>query len=347
MVDWLAAYSWRLIVIGIVVLAGLWLLRRLAPVVVPLVIAVFLTRLLVPVSNWLRRHRWRPGLAALASMLALLALLIGLGALIVPSLADEADTLAPTVSAAVDDLEEWLVEGPLRLPREAIDRLRQETGEAVEDLFGLSGGAVIDSATLVAEAIAGLFLAVLLTFFLLRDGARFAGWVHRRVRPEHGERVRRAADRGWSALGGYLRGAAILGSLEAVVIGLALFFTGARLVGPMMILTFIAAFVPILGAVFAGVIAVLVALVTAGVVPAIVVGVVALAMQQLDNDVLAPLIYGRAFKLHPLVVLLSVVAGGALFGIAGTLLAVPVVAVAVNVGRELRAPDAAPAEATP
>ena len=76
-VEWLAGYSWRLIVIGIVALAGLWLIQRLAPVVVPLAIATFLTRLLLPISNALRRRRWRPGLAAIATLVVFLALLAG------------------------------------------------------------------------------------------------------------------------------------------------------------------------------------------------------------------------------------------------------------------------------
>lgn len=126
-----------------------------------------------------------------------------------------------------------------------------------------------------------------------------------------------------------------MGVLEAIVIGFTLFAAGGRLVGPVMIVTFVAAFIPIVGAVAAGVVAVLVALVTGGLVTGIAVAIAAIIMQQLDNDVLAPVIYGRALSLHPVVVLLSVVAGGALFGIAGTLLAVPVVAVAVNVGKEL------------
>jgi len=114
-----------------------------------------------------------------------------------------------------------------------------------------------------------------------------------------------------------------------------------------MILTFLAAFVPILGAVIAGVTAVLVGLVTGGVATAVIVAVVALAVQQLDNDILAPWIYGRALALHPVVILVSVVVGGALFGIYGTLLAVPVVAVAVNVGQELRTPAPAGAPIQP
>jgi predicted PurR-regulated permease PerM len=335
---WLGGYAWRLIVIGIVGLAALWLIRRLAPVLVPAVIALFLTRLLVPVSDRLRRSRSRPGLAAGATLLGFLVAFVAVTSLVVPSLMEEADTLGPTISEAIDELEDWLVDGPLELSRESVDRLRTQAGDAFKELLRSSSGGVIDGATLLAEAIAGLFLALLLTFFMLRDGGRLATWLRGTVNPARRESATRAAARGWAVLGGYLRGAATLGAVESVAIAIALLAVGARLVGPVMILTFVAAFVPIVGAIVAGVVAVLVALVTAGGGPALIVGIVALVVQQLDNDVLAPVVYGRALDLHPVVILLSVVTGGALFGLAGTLLAVPVVAVSVNVARELRAP---------
>lgn len=335
-IERLAAYSWRLIVIGIVLLASLWLVRRLSPVLIPVVIALFLSRLLAPVSNWLRAHRWRPGLAALATMLAFFIVLAGVTAVVVPSIVDDAGSLGPTLSEALDDVEEWLVEdSPFDVSSESIDRLRANAGERIVDLFRSYDGAVVDGATFLAEAIAGLFIALLVTFFMLRDGERGMAWVYRRAGPGQDERIRRGAEAAWWTLGGYLRGAAILGLLEAIVIGLTLFLAGGRLVGPVALVTFFAAFVPIVGAITAGVVAVLVGLVTGGLATGIVVGIVALVMQQIDNDLLAPMIYGRALNLHPVVVLLSVVAGGALFGIAGTVLAVPVVAVAVNVMGEV------------
>jgi predicted PurR-regulated permease PerM len=118
-----------------------------------------------------------------------------------------------------------------------------------------------------------------------------------------------------------------------------LLLVGGDLIVPVMLLTFVAAFVPIFGALVAGIVATLVALVTAGTVPALIVAGVALVVQQLDNDVLAPFIYGRSLQLHPVVILLSVVTGGALLGIAGAVIAVPLVAVAVSVGKELRTTD--------
>ena len=121
-----------------------------------------------------------------------------------------------------------------------------------------------------------------------------------------------------------------------MIIGVTSLLVGANLVVPVMVVTFLAAFVPIVGAVAAGVVAVLVALVTAGPVPALIVAAVAIVVQQLDNDLLAPVIYGRTLRLHPLVILLGIAAGGSLFGLVGTVFAVPVLAVVLNAAGEVR-----------
>jgi len=341
LIDRLGATSWRLIGIGIVGLAVLWLLSRLRVVVAPILVALFLSRALAPVAAWLRRRRLKPALAAIVTMLMFFGALGGIGALIVPSLADEAESLGPTLTKAADDVEDWLVEdSPFEVSRATIDRLREQTGERLKGLLDSSDGAVIDSATLAAEVVAGMVLALLLTFFMLRDGGRFVDWAIGRTRPERHAKLRRAADRGWAALGGYLRGAAMLGIVESIIIGVTMFLAGGDLVAPVMVITFLGAFIPIIGAFLAGLVAVLVALVTGGVGTAVIVAIVAFVVQQLDNDLLAPLVYGRALSLHPVAVLLSVVAGGALFGFAGTVLAVPLVAVVVNVYKELRSTPA-------
>ena len=339
-VDRWGVLSWRLIGIGIVVLACFWLLMRIRAVVIPVIVAVFLARALAPVSEWLRRRGWRPGFAAGAALLAFFLAIAGLAAAIAPALADEADSLGPTITAAIDDIEDWLVEdAPFDVSRDTVDNLRERSGERLDNLLQQEDGSVLEGAALAAEVIAGLVLALLLTFFMLRDGARFSTWVVGHARPDHRQRLHRAAAGGWSALGAYLRGAALLGVVESVIIGTTLLLVGGDLIVPVMLLTFVAAFVPIFGAVVAGIVATLVALVTAGTVPALIVAGVALVVQQLDNDVLAPFIYGRSLQLHPVVILLSVVTGGALLGIAGAVIAVPLVAVAVSVGKELRTTD--------
>lgn len=341
--DKIAAYSWRLIVIGVVALAGLWLLRQARVVFIPVVIALFMTRALSPVAGWLRRRRFRPGLAAAASMLLFFVVLGALLVVVVRSFAGEAESIGPTLTEAVDDVETWLVDdSPFELTRQDVRDVRERVGEEVRDLRRSSDGQIADQATLVAEVATGMILAVILTFFMLRDGRRLTAWLAKRAGPGRQARMSRAMNSAWSTLSGYLRGATLLGAVESVLIGLTLFITGGSLVAPVMVITFLGAYIPLVGAVVAGVVAVLVALVTGGTGAAIAVAVVALIIQQLDNDLLAPIIYGRALSLHPAVILLSVVAGGALFGFAGTVLAVPTVAVAFNALREYNRSDPDP-----
>ena len=133
------------------------------------------------------------------------------------------------------------------------------------------------------------------------------------------------------ALSGYMRGAALLGLVEAIIIASTVWIVGGTLVGPVAILTFFAAFFPVVGAVVAGALAVLVTLATGGLTAALIVLGVAVAVQQLDNDLLAPFIYGQTLQLHPAAVLIAITAGGALGGIVGAFLSVPLTGAAAGV----------------
>lgn len=338
--DRLAAWAWRLIVIAIVGLAALWLVGRLKVVLFPVVIAVLLTRALLPVADGLRARRVPSGLAAALTLLGFLAALAGTVALIAPAVADEFGSLGPTVSEAIDDVEEWIVEDSgLDVTRQDLRRGREQLGERVRAAVSGSTDQITAGAVLVAEAIAGLVISLFLTFFSLKDARRFRDWVLSFVPDASRPRAERVAARSWEVIGGYLRGAAILGVVEGIVIGVAVAVVGGSLAIPLGIVTFLAAFVPFVGAIVAGVLAVLVALATAGLGGALVVAIVAVVVQQLDNDLLAPVVYGRALALHPAAIIVSVAAGGALFGLAGTFLAVPVVAVLSATAVELRSPS--------
>jgi predicted PurR-regulated permease PerM len=271
-------------------------------------------------------------------------------ALIAPPMVDEFSHLGPTVDEGVTEVEDWLVEdSPFDVTRREVEDAEDDIVERGRDALAGSQAQVTRGVRTAVTVIAGLLLALILTFFALKDGPRFVHWVDGRLPDDRRDQVRAVAQASWAAIGGYLRGAALLGLVEAVVIGGTMAVMGAGLVIPVMILTFAAAFVPIVGATVAGVIAVLVTLAAGGVVPALVVAVVAVLVQQLDNDLLAPWIYGKSLELHPVVILLSIAAGTALFGFAGTVLAVPVTATVISSIAALRGevdPEA-PAEATP
>ncbi len=344
--DKLAAYSWRLLAVALAIVALVWLTGQLLLVVVPCAVAGLVARGLWPVARAMRNRGMRPGIAATVTLLGFVVLLATVLGLAGGSIAGEVDQIGPTVTEGIDDLTDWLVDdSPFDVSRADVERIREQASDTLASAASAGGGGVASGAVLAFELVAGSLLSLIIAFFLLKDGHR---WFERFVRafPEHRrERVDRSFRRGWDAAGGYLKGAAILGIVEGVVIGATLLLVGSSLVAPVMLITFLAAFIPIVGAVAAGVIATLVALVTAGTVPALIVAGVTIVVQQLDNDLLAPVIYGKAIRLHPLVILLGIVAGGALFGFVGTFFAVPFLAVTLNAFAEYRDTDGEQIEA--
>jgi predicted PurR-regulated permease PerM len=336
-VERLAAYSWRLLVIGAVGLAALWVLGRLWVICAAVVIALMLARVLSRPAEWLRSRGWPPALVAAVTLLLFLPLLAAIVVFVGVRVAGEADTLGPTVSQAVDDIESWLInDAPVDVSPQDLDAFRRDAGRAIGDTLRSSSGQLVSGAVVVLELIVSAIIGLILTFFLLKDGDRLVQWTQRQLPAARRDLARRLAGRAWQTLGGYLQGAAMLGIVEGVIIGVTLAIVGAQLAAPVGLLTFLLAFVPFVGAIVAGVVAALVALATAGTTAALIVVAVAVVVQQLDNDLLAPVVYGKALQIHPVVVLLAVTAGGALFGIAGSFLAVPVTAVTMNVVSEAR-----------
>jgi predicted PurR-regulated permease PerM len=275
---------------------------------------------------------------AAATLLGFLAVLAGIVALLVPSIVDEFSDLGPTLEQSVDDLEDWLVDdSPFDIERADIENFREEARTWASDNAQAQSGTVVSGTVVAVEVLTGLFLALITTFFILKDGHRFNRWILGFV-PDHRHSLAlRLAARSWQTLGGYLRGSATLGVIEGIIIGTTVWLVGGSLAIPVAVITFFAAFIPFAGAILAGTVAVLVTLVTAGAGKALIVLIVAVAVQQFDNDLLAPVVFGKNLELHALVVLGAIVAGSTLFGPFGAVLAVPVTAVAINVVSEIRA----------
>jgi putative heme transporter len=335
------AYAWWLIGIGIVGWAVLQLLTALWVLVLAASVAMLLGRALDPVANVLRRRGLRPGLVAAATLVGFLVVMAGIVSLLVPAIVSEFSDLGPTLENAVDDVEDWLVEdSPFDVSRQDIEDFRDEFSDRATTTLESQGGTLVSGTVVAFEVISGLVLALIATFFLLKDGGRFGRWMLAFVPEDRRPVARRMSARAWQTLGGYLKGSATLGIIEGTIIGLTVWLVGGALAVPVGVITFFAAFLPFAGAVIAGTVAVLVTLVTAGFGEALIVLIVAVAVQQFDNDLLAPIVFGRNLELHPLVILGAIVAGSTLFGPFGAVLAVPVTAMSINVLSEWRA-DAA------
>ena len=339
--DTVAAYSWRLLLLAAAVTVVGFALVELKLVVVPLIVAIFLAALLMPLVDRLDRRTPIPRtIATLLVIVAAIAVLAGIVAWLVPNFTGQIDELRGSVEQGVRDIETWLD-----------DRFGLTLGEAADRVVGGSESSglsdrVVSGAVFVGELIAGLLLAIVLCFFVTRDGPRFAraavGWFP----PERREVAAAIGRRSWHVVGAYLRGVMITGVVDAVAIGIGLFLIGVPLVFSLMVLTFFGAFFPLIGAFVAGAVAVLVALVANGVGDALLVLGLVIAVQQLEGDVVAPLVIGRTLKLHPVVIVLALTAGAIVAGIVGAAFAVPLAAVVTGAIDELRSADP-PEDASP
>ncbi len=343
----LAAWSWRLLVIGAAIYVALSAMSQLRLVLIPVVVALLLTTLLSPPARALVKRGVPPLVAAWTAILVLVLGSVALGVAIVTPLVDELDDLGSSLDVAADDIEDWLVDGPLGLERAQVNDAREQLADAFAESISSESG-LVDGAVLVGEVLAGMLLAIVITFFLIKDGPALQRSALAVVPERHRDRAQRMASAAWSTLGRYVLGAAILGAVEATIMGITLTLVGSNVVLPVVALTFVAAFFPFVGAIVAGTVATLVTLASSGVDAAAIVAVVAIVVQQFDNDLLAPVIYGRALKMHPLAVILAVATGAAAAGLTGALVAVPVVAIALNASaadREARAAGTAAPEA--
>jgi putative heme transporter len=327
--------SWALL--GILLIAGVigYALSLVPLVVIPIVLALFPATLLVPVAGWLRRIGAPDALAAITSII-LGFLLIGaiIGAMI-PLVAAQAPELAESASDGLQELENFLEDGPLGLDIGGVDGLIDMAQEQLGEVGELAPQAM-EAAVVAFEVFAGLLLLFVVLFFYLKDGPRLANGIITTAPRRYEARLRRLADRSWDTLGKYFRGQMLVALVDAIGIGLGLVILGVPLALPLAVLVFFGGLFPIVGAVVTGSLAVLVALADQGLTTALIVAGIVLAVQQLESNVLEPIILGKAIHLHPIVILAAITTGAITIGILGAFLAVPLAAVIAEIVDELR-----------
>lgn len=321
-----ASWSWRFIVIVAGFAVGILLIIQLSFLVVPLLIAVLLSVLASPIAHWLRDRKFPAWLATLIALVVLLAAVSGLIWLVIEQIMRDWTSLQNRSIAAYDDFIAFLLESPLQLTEA---QLNDWLGVLAEELnlnsaWILSGALSISSS--VGSVLVGAGLALFALVFFVHDGERITRWVINLLPQDARAPVAGATHRGWATLTNFVTVQIFVAVIDAIGIGLGAFFLGLPLVIPIAVAVFLGAFVPIVGAFVAGGLAAFIALVYEGPVAALIMIIIVLAVQQLEGQILQPLVMGRAVRVHPLAVVLAVTAGGFLAGIPGVLFAVPIVA---------------------
>lgn len=334
--DFAASYSWRFLLVAAAVVVAGYVLVRLSTVVFPVLVALLITALLHPLVAWLKRRRVPGALASALVLVGAVAALLALLALIGPAAASQFDDLAAGVRNGLVQGAELVTSGPFGVTEEDLQRRIGEAEQQIrENIYGLAGR-VVSGALIAVNLLAGTVLVLFMVFFFLKDGEQMGDWAARLARNHWQEDVRELGRRSFRVLSTYARGVVIVALVDALLIALALILIGVPLVLPLAVVTFFGGFFPLVGAFVAGALSVLVALVTGGVSDAALVLLAVLAVQQIEGNVLYPLLVGSSLKLHPVATLLCVSAGTVLAGVVGALFAVPVAAVAVACSSYLR-----------
>lgn len=326
--DLAAAWSWRVITISVALLGLAWVMAYFAVITLPLAIALLIAALVGPAVDRLQALRLpRPlatGLVMILGITVVGLLLTYVGQQVVSGAQD----LAASLVEGLDQVREWLLSGPLNLSDSQLDAWIESAQKAITESTG-EGGAltrVTEVGTVVGHVVAGFFIILFATYFFLADGGRIWAWlVHLapRAAREHVDGSGRVA---WISLTQFVRATVLVALADAIGVTIVAAILGVPFVLAIGVLVFLGAFIPMVGATVAGTVAVLVALVDQGPITALLMLGGVILVQQIEGHILQPFLMGRFVSLHPLGVIVAIGCGVLVAGIAGALIAVPLVA---------------------
>ncbi len=327
--DLAAAWAWRLLVIAAGTWVLLWLTAFFAVVVLPLVIALLIAALSNPVVRGMERIGIRRGFGAGLVVVGGLIFVIALLTFVGQQIATGAQDLAGQVVDGLEQIRDWLRDGPLNASDSQINNWIEEAQKSITENSKSSEvvGRVTEVGTVFGHVVAGLFIILFATYFFLADGERIWAWLVRLFPRAARERVDSSGRIAWVSLTQFVRATVIVALTDAIGIMIVAALLGVPFILPIGVLVFLGAFVPMVGAAVAGSVAVLVALVAQGPFTALLMLGGVVLVQQIEGHILQPFLMGRWVSLHPLGVIVAIGAGVLVAGIAGALVAVPLAAV--------------------
>jgi predicted PurR-regulated permease PerM len=325
--DWLdrqAAIAGRLLVLGLASAAAIWLALQVRFISMAVVLGFAEVSLLWPAVKWLRARRVPQAIAAILGVLGFLAFFVGLLVFVVSEVVQSSPELADAVTGAFSDILGWIRSGPFGLDTGAVQDVLDEMQASVGDYIGNVGSGVATGLSVVGNVLTVLLIATFFAIFALSSGDKLWAQFSATLPVDRRLPATAAFRASMRAAGNWFYASTLTGLVDGVLIGLGLTILGVPLAVPIGALTFVLAYIPLVGATIAGAVAVLVALFVGGWVTALWTLLIVLAVQQLEGNVLAPLLLSKALSFHPLVMLLLTTAAASAFGLVGLFLAIPV-----------------------
>ncbi|MGW7572659.1 AI-2E family transporter [Streptomyces sp. NPDC054765] len=326
-----AAWCVVVLLIATVVALGVWLCVELSAAVTPVLLALLGSGLLGPLYRRLVAMRLNRSLAAGLTCAVLVVVVGGAGYIVVSALVDTGDQIISSLKDAAKDLSQHFGAAGTSL-----DDLASRSKGLVSKFGGTAASGLLAGVSVVGQFLAASVLALLLTFFFLRDSDKAVRALNDWAPGSSAPQLERMARRGFQAIEGFMRGTTVIALIDATCITIGLLILRVPGAVGLGALVFVGAYIPYLGAFISGAVAILVALADRGFVIALWALGVVLAVQVLEGHVLQPMIQSRTVQMHPATVMLAITAGAAVAGILGMLLSVPLTAAVSGVLHELR-----------
>lgn len=323
---WFAGWALRFIIVVIAAVFAFKILGAVWKGVLPILLALLICTVLWPPVKWMRDHKIPAALAVIVTMLGTLGILFGVFAGIAPSVTSQFQQVVDRTTEGARRFVDWVQGPPLNLESSRVDEVVNEVTAFLQDHSSRIASGVFTGLSTASSFAVTAAVTMVLVFFFLKDGTKFLPWLRKFTGNNVGWHLTEVLSRTWNTLAGFIRAQAAVSLVDAVFIGIGLVLLKVPMALALAVITFFAGFIPIIGAVSAGFLAVVIALVSNGFTNALLALLLILVVQQLESNILSPILQSKAMDLHAAIVLLAVTVGGTLFGIVGAFLAVPVAA---------------------
>jgi predicted PurR-regulated permease PerM len=309
-----------------------WLLSLTQTIVMPVITAGIIASVTSPLVDRMKRRGIPRGIGAALVFLALIVIGLGIGLLVLTAISSQADSLSSRLQEGAAQIEAWAHDLGTKASTAASANSHASAG--ISAGFEALTHGILGGVDRLASLAVFLSFTALSLFFMLKDAPTIGGFLGRHLGvpvPVAHTVLARVAD----SLRGYFVGVTAVSTWSSVIVGAGALLLGVPLAGTIAVVTFLGGFVPYLGAWTAGAFAVLIALGGQGPEAAAALAVVVLLANGVLQQLVQPIAYGAALKLHPLAVLIATIAGGCLFGTIGLVLAAPLLSAGVRIAEDL------------
>ena len=349
----LGVMSWLLVGITALIAGLVWLLSLTQTIVIPVITASILAAVLAPLVALLKRHGVPRGAGAAIVLLMIVAAGVLIAVLILHGISAQSGQLNSQLQGAANTIEGWLKD--LGVDSQTVSNAKSDASGSLSSAFHALISGLGTGISALGSLAVFLSFTVLSLFFLLKDGPSIRTWLERHMgvpRPV----ARTISARVIGSMRGYFAGVTAVAAFNGILIGLGAWILGVPLAGSIAVVNFVAAYIPYLGAWTAGAFTVLLTLSAEGTSTALIMMVIVFLANGALQQLIQPIAYGATLGIHPLAVLIVTIAGGALFGTIGLVVAAPLTAAVSKISTDLararatgagEAAGAAPPAATP